>query len=245
MTIYQHSVDLIMKHQNLLWNLMSKPINILQQQLDGAFQPYLTDNNIQQYLERLKIIQEELPELIKKEFSQRQDGRTFLDFAKDMAIHTAKERQVANFWTENFAESWFGTKHYEYTGIDKSGRLICGKLKTRGKFKEPDLRILNNDGEYLELKTCRVSFKATYKEADIRHYAKLGNVNMVTLHSDGNFSPENFAYYSLLFPSGLALLVDKMDSGEIEVKPRKEYGDKQGIKFTQQGIEKHFIIGKI
>lgn len=224
---------------------MSELINILQSQLDIAYQSLTVNLNKQQYLDRLEQIQKEFPELVKEEFSNRQDKRTFVEFGESMIVHMMKEREIADYWMGNFGEQWFGTDRYEYKGVEASGRLICGRLKLRSTFKEPDLLLLNEEEEYLELKSCRVLNKAIYKEVDLIHYGELGNVNIVTLHSPGNFSPEKVAFYTLLTPYSLSLLLAKMDSGEVKVEPRGEFGGKRCIHFTREQLSDHFYVEQI
>ena len=231
-----------MTHQNLSVMYMSEQINILQSQLDLAYQSLTDDLNKKQYLDRLEQIQKEFPELVKEEFSNRQDKRTFVEFGESMMRHMMKEREIADYWMGKYGEQWFGTNSYEYKGVEASGRLICGRLKLRSTFKEPDLLLLNKEKEYLELKTCRVLNKAIYKEVDIRHYGELGNVNIVTLHSSGNFSPKKVAYYTLLTPTCLSLLLAKMDSGEVLVEPRGEFGGKRCVHFTREQLSDHFYV---
>lgn len=69
---------------------MTKPVNILQSQLDIAYQSLTVDFNKQQYLDRLEQIQKEFPELVKEEFSNRQDKRTFVEFGESMVRHMMK-----------------------------------------------------------------------------------------------------------------------------------------------------------
>lgn len=220
-------------------------INKLQSLLDTAYDKYTGDHNKQLYLDRLEQIQKDFPNLVKEEFSNRQDRRTFVEFADSMVVHMEKEREIADYWMGNFGEGWFGTDQYKYMGIEGTGRLICGRLKTRKKFKEPDLQLLGDCNEYLELKSCRVTTKAIYKEVDLRHYGELGNVNIVTLHCNGSFNPKRAKYYSLLTPTCLSLLLAKMDSGEVKVEPRSEFGGKRCVHFTREQIPDSFYVQQI
>jgi len=222
-------------------------ISDLQNRLDSAYKVLTEDFDKQKYLNELQQIQNEFPDLVKKEFLSRQDKRTFLEFGESIADHIRGEREIADFWMGNYGEQWFGTKSYQYKGVDSRGRLICASLKLRSTFKEPDLVINSNteEEEYVELKTCRVLYKATYKEADIRHYGKLGNVNIVTLHATGQFSLNKVGYYTLLTPNGLSLLLDKMDSGEVKVEPRPEFGGRKCINFTREQLKNHFYVEDI
>lgn len=220
-------------------------INKLQERLDIAYQSLTVDLNQKSYIKELEQIEKDFPELVKEEFSNRQDKRTFVEFGESMIVHMMKEREIADYWMGNFGESWFGTKKYKYMGIEGTGRLICGRLRSRHKFKEPDLQLLGDCNEYLELKSCRVTNKAIYKEVDLRHYGELGNVNIVTIHSQGMFSPKNAKYYSLLTPARLHLLLAKMDSGEIKVEARSEFGGKRCVHFTRKQLPDSFYVQQI
>lgn len=219
-------------------------MNNLQQLLDTAYDEYIVSLNKKQYLDRIKQIEKDFTSLVKEEFSQRQDSRTFHDFAENMIFHMEKEREIADYWMGNFGQSWFGTDKYTYTGIEAAGRLICRSSKLRREFKQPDLFLPDNN-EHIELKSCRVLTKAIYKEADIRHYHRLGNVNIVTLHSEGKFSLEKVKFYTLLTPTGLSLLIAKIDSGKIQVESRSEFGGKKCVHFTREQLSDTFYVQQI
>lgn len=215
---------------------------LLQSQLDSAYEQYTGDLNKQTYLDTLEQLQKDSPELVKEEFSNRQDKRTFREFASAMITHMEKERGIADYWMGNFGAAWFGTDEYEYRGIEASGRLICGSLHRRAKFKEPDLLLTNSEQEYLELKSCRVTSRAIYKEIDLQYYGTLGNVNIVTLHCNGYFSPKKVEYYTLITPTGLSLLLAKINSGEVQAEPRGEFGGKMCVHFEQRELADHFHV---
>jgi len=52
----------------------------LQNRLDSAYKVLTEDLDKQKYLNELQQIQNEFPDLVKKEFLSRQDKRTFLEF---------------------------------------------------------------------------------------------------------------------------------------------------------------------